>query len=56
MQETLKKYAGGVPANTNVNVEVMPEFRREWAKVAAQFTSQYQDSLEEQKDQLRAIS
>ena len=55
MQEALQKHTGGVPTNRNVNVEAMPEFQQEWARVATQFTSQYQGPFEEQKDQLRAI-
>ena len=54
-REALKQYTG-VDSNLNVNVESMPEFQQEWARVASEFNSRYQAPLEEQKTLLLEIS
>lgn len=53
-QEALRMYSG-VSGNPMVNVESMPEFQQEWARVVAQFESQYEVPLEEQKALLEEV-
>lgn len=55
LQESLKRYPGTIPNNMNMNVESMPQFQQEWARTAANFTSQYQDPLNDHKSQLRTM-
>jgi hypothetical protein len=54
-QEILKMQ-GGLPHDGVVNVEAMPEFRQEWARIATGFLTQYQSSLDEQKALLKDIA
>ena len=53
-QEALRTYSG-VSGSPIVNVESMPEFQQEWARVVAQFDSQYDGPLEEQKSLLESL-
>ena len=53
-QDALKKYTG-LATNVNVNVESMPEFQQECARVVSEFNSRYQGPLEEQKALLLEI-
>ena len=45
----------GASGSPMVNVESMPEFQQEWARVVAQFDSQYEGPLEEQKALLGSL-
>ena len=53
-QEALRMYSG-LPGTLDLNVESLPEFQQEWAKVASQLDSQYEGALEEQKVLLEGI-
>ena len=53
LQEAARTNPGFSPSG--MDVESMPEFQGRWAQAVMQFTSQYQDALDEQKANLEAI-
>ena len=54
LQEALRRQ--GLPPNSNVTVEQMPEFQQEWLRAKARLESQYEEHLEAFRGEIQTLA
>ncbi len=55
VQQMMRQQGGAMAANHAVNVEAMPEFQGEWARMRVQMDEQYEQHLAEYRKEVQAL-
>ena len=56
MQQAMQRQGQGAAATRPINVETMPEFQAEWMRMRSQIDGQFEEHMEEFRQQLKALA